>query len=79
MDALKSRSSIVAMNVASFSSALISVTTLRLFLKVFIDSPAGVLKLSGETALAMDSAVFSSPYSRVIVASNFLAFQLFSH
>jgi hypothetical protein len=37
------------------------------------------LKLSGETALAMASAVFALPYSRVIVASNFFAFQLFSH
>lgn len=74
MEALKSKSSIVAIKVASFSSARISVITLRLFLEVLIDSPAGVLKLSGETALVMASAVFSSGYSRVIVASNFLPF-----
>ena len=79
VDALKSKSSIVAMKVAVFSSAFISVTTLLPFLNVFTDNPAGVLKLSGETALAMASAVFASLYSRVIVASNFFAFQLFAH
>jgi len=79
VEALKSKSSIVAMNVASFASALTFVTTLLSLLNVFMNNPAGVLKLSGETALAMASAVFASPYSSVIVASNFFAFQLFSH
>jgi hypothetical protein len=79
VEALKSRSSIVAMNVANFSSVLISVITLLPLLNVFMNNPVGVLKLSGETALAMASAVFALPYLRVIVASNFFAFQLFSH
>lgn len=74
VEALKSKSSIVAIKVASFFSALISVTTELLSLNVFMVNPVGVLKLSGETALAMASAVFSSPYSRVIVVSNFFAF-----
>ncbi len=79
MDALNSKSSIVAIKVAIFSSALTSVTTLQPFLKVLINNPVGVLKLSGETASAIASAVFASAYSRVIFASNFFAFQLFAH
>jgi len=79
VEALKSKSSIVAINVANFSSALISVMTLLPLLNVLMNNPAGVLKLSGETALAIALAVFASPYSRVIAASNFFAFQLFSH
>ena len=68
----------VAMNVASFVSALISVTTAFLFLTVLMVSPGGVLWLSGETASAMASAVFSSAYSSVIDASNLFTTQLFS-
>jgi len=79
VDALNSKSSIVARKVANFPSARISVTTLLPFLKVFMDKPVGVLKLSGETALAMASAVFASLYSRIIVASNLFAFQMFAH
>ncbi len=79
METQKSKSSIVAMNVESFPSALTSVSTLLPLLAVFMDNPVGVLKLSGETALAMASAVFASPYSSVIVASNFLALQLLCH
>jgi len=69
----KSKSSIVAMNVASFPSVFTSVRTWLPFLTVSMNNPAGVLKLSGETALATASAVFASPYSSVIVASNFFA------
>ena len=75
----KSKSSIVAMKVASLPSVFTSVSTRLPFLTVLMTKPVGVLKLSGETALAMASAVFASPYSSVIVASNFFAFQLFSH
>jgi len=75
----KSKSSMVAMNVKSFASVFISVSTLLSFLTVSMNSPAGVLKLSGETALAMASAFLASPYSSVIVASNFLALQFFCH
>jgi len=75
----KSKSSMVAMNVASFPSVFTSVRTWLPFLSVLMNNPAGVLKLSGETALAMASAVFASPYSSVIIASNFFALQLFSH
>ena len=75
----KSKSSMVAMKVASFSSVCISVKTLLLFLSVLIVSPMGVLKLSGDTALAMASAVFGSPYSSFIVASKVFAFKLFFH
>jgi len=69
----------VAMNVESFPSALTSVSTRLPSLTVFMDKPGGVLKLSGETASATASAISASPYSSVIVASNFLALQLFSH
>ncbi len=79
VDTQKSKSSIVAMNVASFPSAFTSVSTPLSFLAVLMTKPAGVLKLSGETALAMASAISALPYSSVIVASNFFAFQLFSH
>jgi len=79
VDTQKSRSSMVAMNVASFPSFFTSVRTLLAFLSVLMAKPAGVLKLSGETALAMASAVFWSPYSSVIVASKVFPFKLFSH
>ena len=69
----------VAMNVESFPSALTSVSTWMPLLTVLIDNPVGVLKLSGETALATALAVFVLLYSSVIVASNFLALQLFFH
>src|SRR4030042_7094089 len=67
------------MNVASFPSVFTSVSTRLPFLTVLMNKPVGTLKLSGETALAMASAVFASPYSSVMGASNFFAFQLFSH
>ena len=67
------------MKVDNFPSFLISVRTCLSFLTVLMAKPSGVLKLSGETALAMAPAVFASPYSSVIVASNFLAFQLLCH
>jgi hypothetical protein len=76
VDTLDSKSSIVAMNVANFPSALIFVTTQLFSLTVLTDKPRGVLKLSGETALAMASAVCSSRYSSVTVASKLLASQL---
>ena len=79
MDALKSKSSIVAVKVASFPSHCICVITLLVSLTVLTLSPMGVLKLSGETAWAMAFAVFSSAYSSVIVASKFLALQLFTN
>ena len=79
MDTQNSKSSIVAMNVASFPSAVISVTTWLFFLSVLMAKPVGVLKLSGDTALAMTSAVFWLPYSSVIVASKVFALQLFFH
>jgi len=75
----KSKSSIVAMNVASFPSAAISVNTQLPCLTVLMTKPAGALKLSGETAQAMESAVFESPYSSFIVASKIFAPQLLSH
>jgi len=73
----KSKSSMVAMNMESFPSAFISVSTLLFFLAVLMANPVGGLKLSGDTALAMASAVFWLPYSSVIVASKVFAFQLF--
>ena len=76
VDAQKSRSSIVAVKVASLPSHSISVITLLLSRTVLTWSPTGVLKLSGETASAMAFAVFSSLYSSVIVACKFLTFQL---
>lgn len=79
VDALKSKSSIVAIKVESFPLDMISVTTLLLFLNVSMDNATGVLQFSGETAFAMALAVFSSPHSRVILASNFFALQLFAH
>ncbi len=78
VDALKSKSSMVAVNVASLPSHWILVTTFVSSLKVLTFKPIGVLKLSGEIALATASAVFSSSYSSVIVASNLLDLQLFA-
>jgi len=60
VDALKSRSSIVAIKVASFPLHSILVTTLLPSATVFISSPTGVLKLSGDTALATAVAVLES-------------------
>ena len=74
VDEQKSKSSIVAMKVAILFSHSILVTTLLASLAVLTLSSIGVLKLSGETALATDSAVLSSEYSSVIVASNLLTF-----
>jgi hypothetical protein len=71
VEAQKSKSSIVAVKVASLPSHLISVTTLLSALTVLTCKPAGVLKLSGETALAIASAVLASEYSSVIVACKF--------
>lgn len=79
VDALSSKSSIVAIKVASLSSNFMSVVTLLLSRWVFTVKPGGVLKLSGETASAIAVAVFASPYSSVTVASNALAPQLFAH
>lgn len=76
MDALKSKSSMVAVKVASLPSHWIWVITLLFSLTVFTCSPIGVLKLSGETAWAMACAVFSSLYSSVTVACKFLTLQL---
>ncbi len=69
----------VAVKVASLPSHWIWVTTFRSSLTVLTCKPAGVLKLSGETALATASAVFTSAYSSVIVASKLLALQLSSN
>lgn len=79
METQKSKSSMVAMKVLSFPSVFTSVRTWLPFLTVLMTNAAGVLKLSGETALATASAVLASPYSSVIVASNVFAFQLFFH
>ena len=79
MDTQKSKSSIVAINVVSFPSVFISVTTWLFFLVVLTVKPADVLKLSGETALTMASAVFESAYSSVIIACKGFAFKLFFH
>ena len=79
VDTQKSKSSMVAMNVESFPSAVISVSTLLFLLSVLMVNPIGVLKLSGDTALAMASAFFALAYSSVIVASKVFAFQLFFH
>jgi len=76
VDALKSKSSMVAVKVASLPSHLICVITLRSSLIVVTCSPGGVLKLSGEIALAIASAVLASLYSSVIVASKLLTLQL---
>ncbi len=67
------------MKVASFPSVFISVSTWLPCFSVLMTNPAGVLKLSGETALVMASAVLASPYSSLIVASNVFALQLFSY
>lgn len=69
----------VAVKVASLLSHLISVTTFFCSTTVFTVSLGGVLKLSGERALATALASFSSAYSSVIVASNLFAPQLFSN
>src|SRR5208337_214910 len=69
----------VAVKVAILPSHSILVTTFLSSRTVLICSPIGVLKLSGETALATASAVFSSAYSSVTFASNFLALQLFAN
>ena len=63
----------VAIKVASLPSQLILVRTLFFSLIVFTWSPAGVLKLSGDTALAIASAVFASLYSILIVAFKLFA------
>ena len=70
VEALKSKSSNVAIKVETFVWAPISVRTLVPSRFVLTDNPGGVLKLSGERALQMAWAVFSSVYSSVIVASN---------
>ncbi len=59
VEALKSKSSMVAVKVASFPLHLTWVITLLLSLMVLTCSPGGVLKLSGEIALAIAVAVFS--------------------
>jgi len=56
----KSKSSIVAINVESFLLHFIFVKTFSFFHVVLMDKPRGVLKLSGETALAMASAISAS-------------------
>ena len=76
VDALQSKSSIVAMKVESFPSHSIWVITLLFSLIVLTLSPTGVLKLSGETASAMAFAVFWSLYSSVTVASKLLTLKL---
>ena len=72
VEVLKSRSSIVAVKVANGPSQKIVVITLQLSVVVFIFSPFGAFRLSGETALATASAVLASGYSRVIVACKYL-------
>jgi len=79
VEAQKSKSSMVAMNVAIFPSFLIVVTTFLSQLMVLMDKSFGVLKLSGETALAIASTVLASSYSNIISASNLLASQLSSN
>lgn len=66
----------VAVKVASLPLHKISVITCRSRFTVLTCKPAGVLKLSGETAFATASAVFASPYSSVIVACKLFTFQL---
>jgi hypothetical protein len=56
----KSKSSIVAVNVESFVLHFIFVKTFFSIHVVLMDKPRGVLKLSGETALAMASAISAS-------------------
>ena len=70
----KSRSSMVAMNVAIFPLHFILVNTSLSFNVVLICKPLGALKLSGETALAIASASLLFSYCRDISASNFFAF-----
>ncbi len=79
VDALKSKSSIVAMKVASLPSHSMWVTTLLFSRSVLIFKSTGVLKLSGETASATALAVFWSSYSSVTVASKLLTLQLTSN
>jgi len=76
VEALKSKSSIVAINVASLHSHWIWVITFFFSLVVLTFRPIGVLKLSGEIALETALAVFSSRYSSVIAVSNFFSPQL---
>ena len=63
----------VAVKVASFPSQLIFERTLVFSLIVSTLSPTGALKLSGDTALAIASAVFALLYSIWIVACNSFA------
>lgn len=76
VETLKSKSSIVAVNVASLPLQQISETTVFFSLFVSTCKPAGAVKLSGETALAMASAFFWSAYSSLIVASKLFTLQL---
>ena len=64
----------VAMKVESLPSHLICVITLEPSFVVSTVKPAGVLRLSGDTALATACAVFSSLYSSWILASKFFPF-----
>lgn len=64
----------VAVKVESLLSQQILVTTLAPSLSVLISKPVGVLKLSGETALRIESAILALAYSSVIIACKFLAF-----
>ena len=81
IEALESKSSIVAMNVANTVSTVICVTTVQFALTVLTAKPTGTFRLSGETASAMASAVFSSAYSSVTVAVafNLLTTKLFAN
>ncbi len=73
MEAPSSRSSIVAMKVASLPSNSTSETTAFLTSWVFTVKPSGADELSGETAEATAAAVSAFSYSSVIVALKFLA------
>ena len=74
MDALSSKSSMVAMKVASLPSKVILVVMVLPFSWVLTESPGGVMLLSGDNASAMAAAIFGSLYSSFIVACKFFAF-----
>ena len=79
MEVLSSRSSIVAIKVATVPSKSMLVTTRASLRFVLTFKPGGVLKLSGATASATDLAVFGSLYSSVIVAFNVFSLQLLAN
>jgi hypothetical protein len=74
---LKSKSSIVAINVSILVSQSIVEITFTPLTFVFTFKPVGALRLSGETLLATALAVFSSAKLTSIFAFSFTALQLF--